>query len=188
MERKFSLFHPYSLAVIVAVVSFGTLVYVGLIAPTPSEQEVEVKGATTTQSELYTKTQLRNYGMDLVLRDQSGTFNGKYLDQQEVSFTAYSEATVTYDLFKITNKTNDRISLRLTPKAVTNPNMKNLEVKMLVNGGVFELYSYSQRPNQDYFAISLDAFQSEDIRLVVMADTLDSETVKGEILFQIVEM
>ncbi len=187
MEKKFNLFHPYSLAVIVAVVSFGTLIYVGLIAPTPKEQTVEVKGATT-QNETYSKTPLINYGMDLVVRDQSGTFDGRYLDQQEIEFTAYSEATVTYDLFKLTNKTNDRISLRITPKTVTNPNMNELEVRMLVDGGTFELYSFSKKPNQDYFAISLDPYQAEDIKLSVTADVLDTETVKGQVLFQIVEM
>ena len=187
MEKKFSLFHPYSLAVIVAVVSFGTLIYVGLIAPTPTSQEVEVKGAAT-QTELYTKTQLRDYGTDLLIRDQSGTFNGSYLDQQELEFTAYSEATVTYELFKLRNSTDERISLQITPKAVTNQNMRDLKVQMLINGGTFELYSFSTRPNQDYFAISLDPYESEDIRIAVTADNLDTETTRGEIMFQIREM
>lgn len=187
MEKKTNLFHPYNLAVLVAVVSFGTLIYVGLVAPTPESGDVEVKGITT-ETELYTKTQLRDYGADLLIRDQSGTFGDKYLDQQEIEFTAYSEATVTYDLFKLKNNTNDRVSLRITPKAVINPNMRNLTVQMLIDSGTFELYSFSQEPNQDFFAISLDPYESEDLKISVTADALDTETAKGEILFQIAEM
>lgn len=187
MQKKFNLFHPYSLAVLVAFTSFGALIYVGLTAPTPQTDQDEVKGATT-EPEIYTTRQIKDYGNELTIRDQSGQFNGNYVDQREVSFTAYSEATVTYELLKLSNKTNERISLKITPKSVTNPNMRDLVVQMLINGGSFELYSNSTRPNQDFFAISLDPYESEDLRIAVTANELDSETVKGQILFQLSEM
>lgn len=186
MKRKFNIFHPYSLAVIVALVSFGTLIYIGLTAPTPKEV-TEVKGATT-ESDLYTKSPLKEYGTDLVINDQSAMFGNEFVDQQQVKFTAYSETSVTYDLFRITNKTDKEVTLKITPKKVTNVNMKHLTVNLLINGGTFEFYTYSETPNQDYFAITLKPHQSEDVKVSVLANELSTATTKGEMIFQIREM
>lgn len=186
MKQKINLFHPYSLAVIVALISFGTLIYIGLTAPTP-EDATEVKGATT-ESALYSKSELRDYGTDLVITDQSAMFGDEFVDQQQIKFVAYSETSVTYDLFKMTNKTDNEVTLKITPKKVTNSNMKHLTVNLLIDGGTFEFYTNSEKPNQDYFAITLKPHQSEDIKLSVLADELETATTTGEIIFQIREL
>lgn len=181
------IFHPYSLAVIVTVISLGILTYVGLTAPTPGDEIAEVKGAIA-EPVSYTKLQRIDYGDDLIFQDLSGYIGEEFVDQEQIQFSAYSETSVTYDLYELKNKTNRRLTLRIIPQRADSGILENLLVKLSVNGGEFELYNHSREPNKDYFAISLDPNDSAILRLNVIADKLFSTTEPGFIILQTREM
>lgn len=180
------LFHPYKLALYVAVISLGVFGYIGLTAPTPEYKQVEVKGVTTAPS-TYSRDRLLDYGQDLVIQDQSALFDGQYVDQQEITFRAFSDATVTYQLYNLKNRTDNPLTLRVIPKAVTDLDLRNMIVKLQFNGGEFELYNHSEKPNLDYFAIALDPYEGDDVKLIVQSDTLEQESVMGSVLIQLRE-
>lgn len=176
--------HPYNLALLVAVVSFGVLLYVGLVAPTPESEISTVKGVTT-ESDEYSREEITDYGDSLVIKDQSAYIGDEFVDQHEIEFEAYSGATVTYEVYRLRNKTDSVLPLRIIPKTVTENGMKNLTVKMIVNGGEFELYNHSTTPNSDYFAIALDPYETNDVKIVVYADEVSEEVINGSVLLQL---
>lgn len=165
----------------------GVLLYVGLTAPTPTEEITEVKGAITEPVN-YTKLRRIDYGTDLILQDQSGYIGEEFVDQEEIQFTAYSETSVTYDLYELKNKTNRRLTLRIIPQQTDSQTLDSLLVKLSINGGEFELYNHSQESNKDYFAISLDPNESAMLRLNIIADKLFSPTETAFIVLQIREL
>jgi len=177
------IFHPYSLALLVSVASLGILLYIGCIAPTPEGEYTKVMGVKT-ESEEYVREPLKDYEESLVIRDQSAYFGDDFVDQHEILFDAFSDATVTYEVYRLRNKTDSTLTIRVIPKKVNDPGLKNMVVKMVVDGGEFELYDHSTSPNSDYFAIALDPYESNDIKLVVHADEVDQEVIAGTVLLQ----
>lgn len=178
------LFHPYNLAILITIVSFGTLLYIGLVAPTPKNEITEVKGVTTESSKDYVREPLKDYGTSLIIKDQSAYFNEEFVDQHEIDFKAFPGSTVTYELYRLRNKTNVILPIRIIPEKVNAIGMENLVVKMIVDGGEFELYNHSTSPNSDYFAIALDPYESNEVKLVIYADEVDQEVIDGTVLLQ----
>jgi len=177
------LLHPYKLALLTAIVSLGVFAYIGLVAPTPESEQIEVKGVTAEPT-TYTKTPLMDYGTDLTIIDQSALFDGQFVDQEEIRFSAFSNSSVTYQLYNLRNNTDSKLTLKVIPKTVTDLDLRDMVIKMQFNGGEFELYNHSEKPNQDYFAITLDPYESDDFKLIVQTDELEKESVAGSIIIQ----
>lgn len=180
------IFHPYSLALFVGFVSLAILIYVGLKAPTADQAPQEVKGAAT-ESANYVIEKMKEYGTDLAVNDTSYLQDSELISQRELTFAAFSEATVTYDLFRFRNKTGEPLTLRITPQKANSANLENLDVRLKVNGGEFELYDHSQKPNEDLFAITLDPYQTLESQLVVTSDQMPSDKNFSSVIIQVSE-